>query len=101
LEPILPLVDLVLVMSVNPGYGGQRLIPYCLEKVSWLKERQGEGGDFVIQLDGGVKMENFADVLKAGVNNVVVGSAIFGNGNPRKVTKEFKALCLEWANSST
>ncbi len=98
LEPLLPLVDLVLVMSVNPGFGGQRLLPYCLDKVRWLKQRQGKQGDYVIQLDGGVKMDNVAEVLKVGVNNIVVGSAIFQHEQPRKATKEFKTLCTEWSN---
>jgi ribulose-phosphate 3-epimerase len=96
LKPLLPLVDLVLIMSVNPGYGGQRLIPYCLDKVAWLKEKQKNMGNFIIQIDGGVKMDNVADVLKAGVDSFVVGSAIFKNEQPRKATKEFNNLYQEW-----
>lgn len=96
LKPLLPMVDLVLIMSVNPGYGGQRLIPYCLDKIVWLKQKQQEMGNFIIQIDGGVKMDNVANVLKAGVDSFVVGSAIFKHQHPRKATKEFSKLYQEW-----
>lgn len=78
LEEILPLVDLVLVMSVNPGFSGQKFLPYCLEKVKKLKEiKQSEGLDYLISIDGGVDSKNFQTVLDAGADVIVSGSAFF------------------------
>lgn len=78
LEEILPLVDLVLVMTVNPGFGGQKLIPYCLEKVRWLQKIKKEKNlDYLVSVDGGVCGENLSDVLDSGCDVVVSGSAFF------------------------
>lgn len=78
LENILPLVDLVLVMSVNPGFGGQKLIPYCLKKVELLKEiKQTKNLKFLISVDGGVNDKNIDDVKTAGADVIVSGSAFF------------------------
>jgi len=78
LEEILPDIDLVLVMSVNPGFGGQELIPNTLEKVAYLKEvRRQLDLDFIIEMDGGIKDYNVKDVIDAGTDLVVAGSAIF------------------------
>ena len=77
--PLLPLCDMVLVMTVEPGFGGQKLIPYTLDKVKALSaeiKRQGLAVD--IQADGGINDDTLADVLAAGVNVVVAGSSIFG-----------------------
>lgn len=75
---ILPLVDLVLVMTVNPGFGGQKLIPYCLEKVKRLKQiREEKALSFKISVDGGINEHNFNDAVKAGSDIVVSGSAFF------------------------
>ena len=74
----LPLVDLVLVMTVNPGFGGQKLIPYCVEKIKKLKKiREERNLNFKISVDGGVNEKNVSDVVSAGSDIVVSGSAFF------------------------
>lgn len=81
IENVLSLVDLVLVMSVNPGFGGQKFIPYCLEKVTLLDSiRKDKKYNYLISVDGGVNSENVQTVLKAGADIVVSGSAFF-NGS--------------------
>lgn len=90
LDTILPQVNMVLVMSVNPGFGGQTLIPYTLEKVRNLdKIRREKGLSFAIELDGGVNLANIRDVLNAGTDIVVAGSSIFKAQDTALVTKEF------------
>ena len=76
---ILDLVDMVLVMSVNPGFGGQSLIPYCLDKIRKLREMKP---NLDIEIDGGIKLDNILDAKKAGANIFVVGSAIFKTDSP-------------------
>ncbi|MCI8516863.1 MAG: ribulose-phosphate 3-epimerase [Hungatella sp.] len=86
---VLPRVDMVLVMTVNPGFGGQRLIPYTVEKVRGLRERIRELGlSTDIQVDGGVTPDNTEELLAAGANVVVAGSAVF-RGEAGKNVKEF------------
>lgn len=81
LEELLEYVDIVLVMTVNPGYGGQVLIPSCVEKVKELKRiREEKGYNFLISVDGGVNSETLKTVLDAGTDIVVSGSAFF-NGS--------------------
>lgn len=76
--PILAKVDMVLIMSVNPGFGGQKLIPYTIDKVRELKRILREKGYKVdIEVDGGVNLENVAQVMDAGANIIVAGSAVF------------------------
>ena len=78
LSQILHLVDLVLVMSVNPGFGGQSFIPYTLDKISALKKFREENGlDFKISVDGGVNEKNFAEIADAGADILVSGSSFF------------------------
>ena len=78
LSQILHLVDLVLVMSVNPGFGGQSFIPYTLDKISELKKfREKNGLDFKISVDGGVNEKNFAEIADAGADILVSGSSFF------------------------
>jgi ribulose-phosphate 3-epimerase len=78
---ILPKLDMVLVMTVNPGFGGQKLIPYTLQKVSDLKHIIDEEGlDIDIEVDGGITLGNVEEVMKYGANVIVAGSAVF-NGN--------------------
>jgi len=95
LEPILPLVDLVLVMSVNPGFGGQQLIPYTLKKLEWLSNWKthyqndtGKTGP-LLQIDGGVKLDNLPQVLSAGAQVIVAGSAIFNTPSPQEACQAF------------
>lgn len=78
LSQILHLVDLVLVMSVNPGFGGQSFIPYALDKISELKKIRAERGlDFNISVDGGVNEKNFSEIAEAGADILVSGSSFF------------------------
>jgi len=78
IESILPEVDMVLLMSVNPGFGGQSFIPSALDKSRKLKEMiDGRGLDIDIEMDGGIKPDNSAEVRSAGVNALVAGSAVF------------------------
>jgi ribulose-phosphate 3-epimerase len=81
IKEILPLVDLVLVMTVNPGFGGQKLIPYCTDKIAELSEiRRQKGYKYLISADGGVNSQTAGAVLDAGADIVVSGSAFF-NGS--------------------
>jgi ribulose-phosphate 3-epimerase len=90
LIPVLPMVHHVLVMSVNPGFGGQRFIPYTLTKIRQLKElRQNMGLTFRIEVDGGVDRDTVASVVDAGADMLVAGTAVF-NGDG--VEKEAHAL---------
>lgn len=83
LFPLIGSVDLVLVMTVNPGYGGQSLIPFCLDKVSALaRERERRGLDFSIVVDGGINRSTVRSVREAGTDVLVFGSAFFGAEDP-------------------
>ena len=78
LEEIAPLTDLILVMSVNPGFGGQKLIPYCLEKVKRLRSlREEKKYNYLISVDGGIDSKNVGLVIDAGADVIVSGSAFF------------------------
>ena len=82
LDEVLDMVDYVLMMSVNPGFGGQRFIPNALKKVRELARRKRERGlHFPIEIDGGVTLENVAEVVRAGVEWVVAGSSVFHSVN--------------------
>jgi len=82
LEDILYAVDLVLLMSVNPGFGGQEFIPHTLRKITQLREMIGKSGaSALIEVDGGVKPENARQVADAGADVLVMGSAFFNSGN--------------------
>jgi ribulose-phosphate 3-epimerase len=93
LEHILPELDLVLLMSVNPGFGGQKFIPYALDKARRLRDRATSLGlDLDIQMDGGIGPKNVRDVMAAGVNVVVCGSAIFASGDIVGTCRKMKEL---------
>ncbi len=78
LKELLPIVDLVLVMTVNPGFGGQVMIPSCLEKVRELKKIQQESGfSYIVSVDGGVNARTLSAVVDAGADVIVSGSAFF------------------------
>lgn len=82
LEEVLDVVDFVLVMSVNPGFGGQRFIPRSLEKIRALRElRERYGLAYRIQVDGGVSSANVAELVNAGCDWLVAGSSVFGDGD--------------------
>jgi ribulose-phosphate 3-epimerase len=79
LEHVMDKVDLILIMSVNPGFGGQSFIGEALKKVSLVRELiNASGRDIMLEVDGGIKVENIAAVAKAGADTFVAGSAIFG-----------------------
>jgi ribulose-phosphate 3-epimerase len=93
LEHVLGLVDMVLVMSVNPGFGGQSLIDYTLEKIRKLAEiRRTRGYEFQIEIDGGVKPDNVQRVVESGVDIVVAGSGVFGAEDISSRVREMKVL---------
>ena len=78
LEPVLELCDMIMIMSVNPGFGGQSLIPETLDKIrSLVQIREQRGLSFNLEIDGGVNLANLDEVLDSGVNVIVAGSAIF------------------------
>ncbi|MEE1030611.1 MAG: ribulose-phosphate 3-epimerase [Ruminococcus sp.] len=86
LEHVLNLVDMVLIMTVNPGFGGQKYITNCTEKVRKLRQMITEAGlDVDIQVDGGVNASTISTVLDAGANIIVAGSAVFGDNIPARV----------------
>ena len=93
IEPYLSLVDMVLVMSVHPGFGGQKFIPESLEKVKQIKAKLIEKGldNVDIEIDGGINIENLVSVLEAGANVIVAGSAVFKNDAGANV-KRFKEI---------
>lgn len=93
LDCILEDVDLVLVMSVNPGFGGQKFIPQTLKKVQELAEiKKSRGLDFVIEIDGGITLDNIQDVANAGVELAVAGSAVFGAEDITKRVSDFNKI---------
>ena len=95
LAPYLGMVDMVLVMSVEPGFGGQKLLESTYEKLAELKELKERGGyDFDIEVDGGVTKDNLASLIRAGVNVIVSGSSIF-KGDIDANVKDFFAIIAE------
>jgi ribulose-phosphate 3-epimerase len=93
LEHVLPELDLVLIMSVNPGFGGQKFIPYALDKARKLRAKADALGKALdIQMDGGIGPKNVRDVIAAGVNVVVSGTAIFGSGDIAGTCAKMKTL---------
>lgn len=93
LDEILEYVDMILVMTVNPGFGGQSFISSCLRKISELREMTEKRGLKVdIEVDGGIKLSNGSQVLDAGANILVAGSAIFSQTNPELETRNFLKL---------
>lgn len=93
IEPYLSMVDMVLVMSVHPGFGGQKFIPESIDKVKEVKRLLTDKGldNVDIEIDGGINIENLASVLEAGVNVVVAGSAVFRNDAADNV-RRFKEI---------
>ena len=91
LKNIIGSLDMVLIMSVNPGFGGQKFIPYSLNKIKEVKEMalKANNPNILIQVDGGVDKNNVKDVIEAGANVIVAGSAVFGDGN---IEENIKAL---------
>ncbi len=86
LEHVMDKLDLILIMSVNPGFGGQSFIPEALKKVRAVRQMiDASGRDIMLEVDGGIKAENIAEVARAGADTFVAGSAIFGKPDYRAV----------------
>ncbi len=95
IEPLLPLCDLVLVMTVEPGFGGQSLREDCVAKIPELKAMiEKSGRDILIEVDGGVKRENAEKVVRAGADVLVMGTGLFRADDPKAVVREVLA-CAE------
>ncbi len=102
LDEVLDIVHHVLVMSVNPGFGGQKFIPAALQKIKTLVEvRESLGQSFRIEVDGGVALDTVGDVVRAGAELLVAGNAIFGKGdiseNARKLLQAARSATLTHA----
>ena len=94
--PLLFLVDMILVMSVNPGFGGQEFIPQVLEKVEWLyRERTVNNLNCLIEMDGGLGLDNIQDVVRHGCDVVVAGNAVFGHEDPAQALKAMRNKIME------
>jgi ribulose-phosphate 3-epimerase len=92
LDYVLGQLDLVLIMSVNPGFGGQKFIPYALDKLRAVRARIDElGREVWLEVDGGVKVDNIAEVARAGADTFVAGSAIFGTPDYRATIAAMRA----------
>lgn len=84
-------IDLVLIMSVNPGFGGQRFIENTYNKVKELRQMANERGkDLLIEIDGGVTLDNYKDLLQAGANVLVAGNTVFSSANPTETIRKLK-----------
>lgn len=96
IEEALPFVDYVLVMSVNPGFGGQSFIVTALDKIRRLRGMMDSRGlKAHIEVDGGIGIDNVAEVVRSGAEWIVAGSAVFGNGNPEEATRALRLKALE------
>jgi len=90
-DHVLHKVDLVLIMSVNPGFGGQQFIPHALEKLRGMRRKIDEAGrDIMLEVDGGVNAGNIADIARAGADTFVAGSAIFGSKDYRATIQRMR-----------
>lgn len=91
LENILPIVDMVLLMTVNPGFGGQKFIPYCVDKIKALRKMiDAQAPQVLLEIDGGVKVDNIGSLSKAGADVFVAGSAIFNSDDIPKTIAQMK-----------
>lgn len=97
LQEILEFVDYVLIMSVNPGFGGQKFISTALDKVRRLRQMIDQRGLPVrIEIDGGVDLDNIQRVVEAGAEIIVAGSAIFGTNDPGKAVQDLREATIQW-----
>jgi len=92
LDYVIDKIDIVLLMSVNPGFGGQKFIPEAIPKIAQARARiDACGRDIKLEVDGGVKVDNAAAIAKAGADTFVAGSAIFGSADYARTIKEMRA----------
>jgi ribulose-phosphate 3-epimerase len=95
LDDIAGVLDYVLVMSVNPGFGGQSFIPHTLDKLRRVAEvLERNGADIPIEIDGGIDMRNIAQVVAAGASMIVAGTAIFGAPDAEQATRDLRAAAV-------
>jgi ribulose-phosphate 3-epimerase len=108
MDHVMDKLDLVLLMSVNPGFGGQKFIPSTLDKLRDARQRidrytAAHGGEIWLEVDGGVKVDNIAEIVAAGADTLVAGSAVFGapdnDGGYRTVMKQLKTNAAKASNS--
>ena len=100
LENVIELADMVLIMTVNPGFGGQKYISYCTEKIRRLREMaESREKDLYIEVDGGINRETIYQVLEAGANVIVAGTAVFGKDIPENV-RALKGIIEEYEHSA-
>jgi ribulose-phosphate 3-epimerase len=92
LDYVIEKIDLILVMSVNPGFGGQKFIPQALHKLAEARARiKSSGREIRLEVDGGVKVDNAAEIARAGADTFVAGSAIFGSSDYESTIKDMRA----------
>jgi ribulose-phosphate 3-epimerase len=97
LEEILPFADFVLLMSVNPGFGGQRFIATSIDKLRRLRRMIDDRGlETRIEIDGGIDADNIATIVESGAEIIVAGSAVFGGGEPEKAVKNLIEKGTVW-----
>jgi ribulose-phosphate 3-epimerase len=103
LDHVMDKLDMILLMSVNPGFGGQSFIPYVLDKLRETKRRiEASGRNIRLEIDGGVKVDNIREITAAGADTFVAGSAIFGAGkdsDPNRYDSVVRALREEMAKA--
>lgn len=93
IEPYLEFLDLILVMSVEPGFGGQKFMSDMMPKITWLKEERVKRNlSYLIEVDGGINKETAKEAVAAGVDILVAGTAVFGAENRKEAVKYFLAL---------
>jgi ribulose-phosphate 3-epimerase len=98
LEEALAFTDYVLLMSVNPGFGGQKFIPTSLDKVRRLRRMIDERGlNTRIEIDGGIDRHNIAEIAAAGAEIIVAGSAVFNESDPAQAVRELREATMQWA----
>jgi ribulose-phosphate 3-epimerase len=98
LEEALPFADYILLMSVNPGFGGQKFIPTSLDKLRRLKRMITERGAAArIEIDGGIDRHNIAEIAAAGAEIIVAGSAVFNESDPAQAVRTLREATMQWA----
>jgi ribulose-phosphate 3-epimerase len=93
LQNILPYIDMVLIMTVNPGFGGQSFIIESYNKIAGLRKMTEAGGyNVLIEVDGGINLENSSELVSAGVNVLVAGNSVFSSNDPEETIRKLKTL---------